>query len=78
MKQNIQDMEDYADSVAEAKKELKDVADKAETVFSQAKGGAQDVAKDLEARKGSGLEKITKRRRSKSATTCRNVKSSPR
>ena len=60
MKQNIKDMEDYADSVAEAKKELKDAADKAETVFSQAKGGAQDVAKDLEARKGSGLEKLQK------------------
>ena len=60
MKQNIQDMEDYADSVAEAKKELKDAADKAETVFSQAKGGPQDDAKDLEARKGSGLEKLQK------------------
>ena len=31
-------MENYADSVAEAKKKLKEAADKAETVFSQAKG----------------------------------------
>ena len=60
MQQNIEDMEEYADSVAEAKKELKDAADKAETVFSEAKGGAQDVAKDLDARKGSGLEKLQK------------------
>lgn len=55
-----EDMDEYAASVTKAQDALADASSKAETAFSSAKGGAQDVAKDLTARKGSGLEKLQK------------------
>jgi len=53
-----EDMDEYSDSIANAKKELQDQADLADNAFKAAQKGAQNVAKDLDARKGSGLEAL--------------------
>ena len=53
-------MATLAASVTAAQEALAEASNQAETAFSAAKGGAQDVAKDMKARKGSGLEKLQK------------------
>tara|TARA_E500000178_G_C17034633_1_gene762654 strand:- start:2866 stop:6171 length:3306 start_codon:yes stop_codon:yes gene_type:complete len=55
-----EDMDEYSESIANAKKELQDQADLADNAFKGAQKGAQNVAKDLDARKGSGLEALQK------------------
>jgi len=58
IQQQTEKMDEYAESIANAKKELQEQADMADNTFKGAQKGAKKVAEDLDARKGSGLEAL--------------------